>query len=442
MVNGGTSRIVVVGGGKMGLPLACMFAHRGASVAVCDKNVRIVERINEGIDPHNEPEVGSYLREAVAARRLRASTNTTEEVAQSDAVVVLVSAMLTAKKEIDWENLVSATRAVAKGLRKGMLVSYETTVPVGGCRQHLLPILESSGLKGGTDFHVVFSPERVKSQLVFARLSKTPKVVGGIDAASATAAEEFYGRWLGAPTINVGTLEAAEFVKLSAMIYRDVNIALANELAAFAETAGLDMWPILDAADTDGETHLLRPGIGVGGHCTPVYPHFLIRGATQLGLHLELVELGRSINDQQPQKQVERLARNLGGLAGRHVHILGLAFRPRVREDANSTARSLQAALIKAGAKVTIEDPLYEPAELVTKGFAPGGIRDGGVDAVILNTAHPEFQDVDFFDWRARGVKAVLDGRALWCADKIVDAGLIYLGIGIASRGNTARGAS
>ena len=438
MVNEAASRIVVVGGGKMGLPLACMFAHRGAVVAVCDKNVRVVECINDGIDPHNEPEGERYLREAVAAGRLRASTNTTEEVAQSDAVVVLVSAMLTAEKGIDWKNLASATQAIAKGLRKGTLVSYETTVPVGGCRQHLLPILESGGLKGGSDFHIVFSPERVKSQLVFARLSKTPKVVGGINAASAAAGEEFYGRWLGAPTINVGTLEAAEFVKLSGMIYRDVNIALANELARFAETAGLNVWPLLDASDTDGETHLLRPGIGVGGHCTPVYPHFLIRGATLLGLRLELIELGRNINDRQPQQQIERLAQTLGGLAGRHVHILGLAFRPRVREDAYTTARSLQTVLINSGAKVTIEDPLYEASELVARGFVPGCVKDGGVDAVVLNTAHPEFEDVDFLDWRARGVKAVLDGRALWCADDVIDAGLIYLGIGIAARAGTA----
>jgi len=419
-----------------------MFAHRGAVVVVCDKNVRVVQCINEGRDPHNEPEGERYLREAVATGRLRASTNTTEEVAQSDAVVVLVSAMLTAEKGIDWANLASATQAIAKGLRKATLVSYETTVPVGGCRQYLLPILESSGLEGGRDFHLVFSPERVKSQLVFARLSKTPKVVGGIDAASAAAGQAFYGRWLGAPTINVGTLEAAEFVKLSGMIYRDVNIALANELARFAETAGLNIWPILDASDTDGETHLLRPGIGVGGHCTPVYPHFLIRGATLLGLRLELIELGRNINDLQPQKQIERLAQSLGGLAGRHVHILGLAFRPRVREDAYTTARSLQTALMNSGAKVTIEDPLYEPSELVEKGFAPGRVEDGGVDAVVLNTAHPEFQDVNFLDWRALGVKAVLDGRALWCPDKAMDAGLIYLGIGIAPRRTTALEAS
>jgi nucleotide sugar dehydrogenase len=431
MASAAVSRIVVVGGGRMGLPLACMFAYRGASVAVCDKNPHLVERINQGIDPHDEPEGGRYLREAVAAGRLRANTNTTEEVARADAVVVLVSAMLTPEKGIDWKNLVGATQAVAKGLHKGALVSYETTVPVGGCRQYLLPILERSGLKGGQDFHLVFSPERVKSQLVFSRLSKTPKVVGGIDAVSATVGETFYSRWLGAPTINVGTLEAAEFVKLTGMIYRDVNIALANELAAFAETAGLDIWPLLDASDTDGETHLLRPGIGVGGHCTPVYPHFLIRGATALGLRLELIELGRNINEQQPRKQVERLARSLGGLVGRQVHILGLAFRPRVREDAYSTAHALQTGLLEAGARVTIEDPLYESSEIVAKGFVPGSVCDGGVDAVILNTAHSEFRDADFLAWRARGVKAVLDGRAVWSAEKVRDAGLIYLGIGI-----------
>jgi UDP-N-acetyl-D-mannosaminuronate dehydrogenase len=106
-----------------------------------------------------------------------------------------------------------------------------------------------------------------------------------------------------------------------------------------------------------------------------------------------------------------------------------------VREDAYSTARSLQEVLLNAGAKVTIEDPLYGSAELVGMGFAPGSIEGGGVDAVILNTAHPEFQDVDFASWRARGVKAVLDGRALWRADKVIDAGLDYLGIGIGVQG-------
>jgi UDP-N-acetyl-D-mannosaminuronate dehydrogenase len=120
-------RIVVVGGGKMGLPLACTFASRGAFVVVCDKDRSIVESINKGIDPHQEPEQDRYVRDGVAAGRLRASADTAAEVANADAVVVLVSAMLTGEGDIDWGNLASASAAVAKGLHKGMLVSYETT---------------------------------------------------------------------------------------------------------------------------------------------------------------------------------------------------------------------------------------------------------------------------------------------------------------------------
>lgn len=433
--------IVVVGGGKMGLPLACMFAHRGAMVTVCDLNQRIVDSINNGIDPHGEPEQDRYVREGATAGRLRASTDTTAAVTNADAVVVLVSAMLTPEKDIDWGNLVNASAAVAKGLRKGTLVTYETTLPVGGCRANLVPVLERSGLKAGIDFKVVFSPERVKSRFVFARLSDTPKVVGGYDAASAAAGEAFYARWLGAPVTNVGTLEAAEFVKLTGMIYRDANIALANELATFAEASGLDIWPILDAANTDGETFLLRPGIGVGGHCTPVYPYFLINGAARMGMRLDLAALGRRINEAQPARQIERLGLALGGLSQRRVHLLGLAFRPQVPEDAYSPAKPLQAALEAAGAIVTIEDPLYDDAALKAKGFTPGRIDGGSIDAVVLNTAHPEFQEPDFKAWQRHGVKAVVDGRAAWSEDKARSAGLIYLGVGKASAGAAPTGA-
>jgi nucleotide sugar dehydrogenase len=310
-----------------------------------------------------------------------------------------------------------------------MLVSYETTLPIGGCRSTLVPVLESSGLKAGTDFFVVFSPERVKSRLVFAKLSETPKVVGGLDNASGVAGATFYERWLGAPVINVGSLEAAELVKLSGMIYRDVNIALVNELACIAEASGLDLWPILDAANTDGETYLLRPGIGVGGHCTPVYPHFLIRGAERLGIQASLASLGRAINEAQPARHVARLATALGGLAGKRVHILGLAFRPQVREDAYSPAVPLLRELQKAGATVTIEDPLYSDEELTAKGFAPHRIGKSRIDAVILNTAHPEFNDPNFAGWAASGVTAVLDGRAAWSTEKVKAAGLRYLGV-------------
>jgi len=421
--------IVVVGGGKMGLPLACMFADRGANVVVCDKNAAIVDAINRGIDPHDEPEQDTFVRKGHDSGRLRASTDTAAAVSEANAVVVLVSAMLTPDQDIDWTNLVAASRDVAKGLRKGCLVSYETTLPIGGCRGTLVPVLEMSGLKAGSDFQVVFSPERVKSRLVFARLADTPKIVGGLDGANAKAGADFYSRWLGAPVVNVGSIEAAELVKLGGMIYRDVNIAIANELARVAERTGLDLWPVLEAANTDGETFLLRPGIGVGGHCTPVYPYFLIKGAARDGISLDLFASGRAVNEDQPRRQIQRLKDALGNLQGKRVHVLGLGFRPQVREDAYSPAKPLQQLLREAGATVTLEDPLYDNAAIRERGYVPGQVSKG-TDAVVLNTAHPEFLQPNFAEWRACGVNAVLDGRAVWDAERVLSAGLIYLCVG------------
>jgi nucleotide sugar dehydrogenase len=426
-------KIVVVGGGKMGLPLACLFADRGAQVTVCDTNPSIVQQINEGVDPHDEPEQQQYVHDGVTAGRLHASTATAAEVEQADAVIILVSALLTPDRDIDWRNLVNASADAAKGLRKGTLVSYETTIPVGSCRTTLVPILERGGLKAGRDFDVVFSPERVKSRLVFARLTDTPKIVGGITPASAAAGVAFYSRWLGAPVIDVGSLEAAEFAKLAGMAYRDLNIALANELAALGEDMGLDVWPLLRAANTDGETALLQPGIGVGGHCTPVYPYFLINGAARRGISQDLVALARKINERQPDRQIDRLEALLGSLRGRHIHILGLAFRPQVREDAFSPAIALQSRLVAAGARVTLEDPLYDQAELTAKGFTPGSVHGGDVDAVILHTAHPEFTAPNFGAWHAAGIRVVLDGRAAWSRASAEAAGLAYIGVGVGS---------
>jgi nucleotide sugar dehydrogenase len=339
--------------------------------------------------------------------------------------------LLTGDNDIDYTALDSASADVARGLRTGTLVSYETTLPVGGCREHLRPILERGGLKAGADFHLVFSPERVKSKLIFEKLGVTPKVVGGLNATSEAAGAQFYARYLATEVIEVGSLEAAEFVKLSGMIYRDVNIALANELGRFAETNGINFWPVLAAANTDSETALLRPSIGVGGHCTPVYPHFFISDAKRKQNEAHFARLARQVNDRQPAHQLARLESMLEGLAGKTVHILGLAFRPGVREEAMSPAFQLRDALNALGASVTLEDPLYSDAELTILGFVPARVLDGGIDAVVLNTAHDEFLEADFDAWRAGGVSAVLDGQNVWSSDAALSAGLTYVAVGV-----------
>jgi nucleotide sugar dehydrogenase len=422
-------KITVVGGGRMGLPLACTFGKHGAHVTVADIDAALVRALQAGKCPYDEPGLAQLIGTLHATGRLSATTDTTQAASQSDAIVVIVPAHLTDEREIDFRTLQAASAQIGKGLRRGTLVVYETTVSVGGTRRHLIPVLEQhSGLRAGTDFQVAYSPERVKANLVLERLETTPKVIGGLDAVSLERASSMYGQYLGAPVDRVGTLEAAEMTKLLGMLYRDVNIALANELAAFCELADVDFDRVRAAANRDGEAGVLLPGIGVGGHCTPVYPYFLTRESRRLGLTQRISEAAREINDHQPAHQLDRLASAWQPLSGKRVLLLGLGFRPGVKVETLSPAFTLRDELEQRGALVTLADPHYGPDELRQAGFEAGGFENA--DAIVLNTAHEEFAAPDFAAWKRAGVQAVLDGRNFWNRQAAETAGLIYLGIG------------
>ena len=426
-------RVVVVGGGKMGLPLACQFASRGADVTVCDINMKIVAAINAGMAPFEEPGLTKKLTSALAAQRIRATADTTIAVRDAEVVVIIVPALLTSERDADLAILIAASRAVAAGFKPGTLVCFETTLPLGACRKLLIPVLEESGLRAGKDIDICFSPERVKSLKVFQALERTPKIVGGFDDLASARAEAFYRQYLGAEVIRVSSIEAAEMVKLAGMIYRDLNIALANELGEWCETHGLNVFEIIKAANTDDETSMLFPGIGVGGHCTPVYPHFMIAQAERLGRPVPLVQQARQRNEEEPARNVKRLADVLGSLRGRRVHILGLAFRPGVKEQTCSPAFALRDELNSRGAIVTIEDPLYDDDELERWEFQSGRNQPKPIDALILNTGHAEFAQADFIRSRLKGVRFVLDGRNFWPDElqlMIRQMGCIYLCVG------------
>ena len=426
-------RVTVVGGGRMGLPLACVLGKHGAHVTVADVDPALVEDIGVGRCPYEEPGLGPLMTHLHASGRLAATTDTSGAVSRSDAVVVIVPAHLTAARDIDFSILDSVSADVGRGLRPGTLVVYETTVSVGGTRRRLIPVLESeSGLSAGRDFHVGYSPERVKANLVLTRLETTPKVVGGLDDASLARAAALYRDYLGAPVDQVGSLEAAEMTKLVGMLYRDVNIALANELAAFCELSGVDFERVRRSANTDGEAALLIPGIGVGGHCTPVYPYFLTRESRRLGMPQRLSEAAREVNDHQPAHQLSRVAATWGSLEGRVVHLLGLGFRPGVKVDTFSPAYALRDELLRLGARPTISDPHYSGVELKALDFEPA--TPTGAKVVVLNTAHTEYAQVPWAHWRSAGVEVVLDGRNLWNQCDVESAGLLYYGIGRSSR--------
>ena len=425
--------VTVIGVGKMGLPIAVWIASQGAIVWACDQNRAVVEAIQAGRPDVDEPGVRELLADVLVAGRLLATSDTAKAVADSDVVIVIVPAILTAENRADLRNMEAASSDIAQGLRPGTLVVYETTVPVGTTRERMIPILRESGLEPGVDFLVAYSPERVKSRLVMRHLAETPKVIGGFDDPSAAAAASFYETYLRAPVIDVGPLEAAEFVKLAGMIYRDVNIAAANQLAAYAEAVGFDAVPIFDAANTDGETELLKPGIGVGGHCTPVYPYFLLGDAAQRGVDVSLAAGAREVNDLQAGRVIARLDTAIGGLMGRRVGILGLGFRPDVKEHICSPTFLVEASLRSYGAETRIHDPLYTDAELASHSFNawhPDQLSDWAPQALVLVTGHSVFADLDLAALRQYGLSVVVDGRRFWDLDAVHALGLTYVGVG------------
>jgi nucleotide sugar dehydrogenase len=418
-------RVCVVGLGKIGLPVAVQYASKGLSVVGCDVDGDLVRRVNAGEAPW-PGETG--LAEGLAATRrdgrLEATTDAASAVRECQVVVVIVPVGLTAGRSADFAALDEAAASMAGGLSRGALVVLETTVPVGTTRNRLGPALEASGLRAGADFHLAFSPERVSVGRVLADLKAYPKVVGGIDEESTQAAAQFYLEALDAEVLTVSGAEAAEFVKLAETVYRDVNIALANELAQQADRWGIDVDEVIAAANSQPFSNIHRPGVGVGGHCIPVYPYFL--GETA---HSRLASVSREVNDAMARYGVERLAAALGTLEGKTVLILGVAYRANVKEAANSSAFALARELASRGAEVVAHDPLFGAQEIKALGLRPADpFPPPHVDALVVQAAHEEYRKLDLGAFA--GCAVLLDGRNALSPREVEAAGIHYVGIG------------
>jgi len=427
------SPVAVVGLGKIGLPLAAQFASKGLDVIGCDLLPEVVESINAGrAHIHEEAGLEDAVASAVAKGKLKATTDTPRAVANAEVVVIIVPLMVGLDRAIDYGHLDAATRAVARGLHKGSLVIYETTLPVGTTRRRLGPMLESeSGLSAGADFQLAFSPERLYAGRIFEDLRKYPKIVGGIDEPSTERALQFYRSVLDAEVLAVDNAETAEFAKLAETTYRDVNIALANQLALYASSRDVNVTQAFKAANSQPFSNIHRPSLGVGGHCIPVYPHFLLGDATNG--ELSLVRDGRATNDGMAKVGLHQLERILGGLRGRRVLVLGASYREDVKELAFSTVFPVVDLLHRAGAQVLLVDPHFTRDELqVVEAEIIDDVDAAatkGVDAVVVQAWHSEFRDLDW--GRFRGLKVVLDGRGTLDAESVRRSGASYIAIGI-----------
>ena len=409
-------KIAVIGLGKIGLPLAVQYANKGHEVVGVDVNPDLIDFVNAGLEPFpGEAHLADFLAQVVPSGKLRATADYAEAIPGVDAVVIAVPLFVDTESRPDYSIMDSAATSIGQNLTANTLVSFETTLPVGTTRNRLAPILEKeSGLTSGSDFYVVFSPERVLTGRVFEDLRRYPKIVGGLEPVGAQKAVEFYeavldfddrpdlerpnGVW------DLGTAEASELTKLAETTYRDVNIALANQFAKFAESNGIDVHGVIDAANSQPYSHIHRPGIAVGGHCIPVYPRLYLSNDPGA----EVVRVARATNAGMPAYVVSKLAESYGDLTGSKVVVLGAAYRGGVKETAFSGVFATVEALIAAGATPVVHDPMYADDELTALGFEPYHLGEP-IDAAIVQTDHVEYAFLKPTD--LPGIVNIYDGR-------------------------------
>jgi UDP-N-acetyl-D-glucosamine dehydrogenase len=382
-------KIGIVGLGYVGLPLSVSFAEAGCDVVGIDVDPGKIAALREGRS-HIEDIADSRLG-AVLAR----CTFTTRfvELHEADAILVCVPTPLTRNREPDLGPLLSASRSLAGVIRSGQTIVLESTTFPGTTRQHLVPLLEESGLRAGEDFALAFSPERVDPGRTDYTLRTTPKVVGGLTPACTEAAVAVY-----APVcdeiVRVSTPEVAELSKLLENIFRSVNIALVNEMAMLADRMGIDIWEVVDAASTKPYGFMrFEPGPGMGGHCLPVDPFYLTWKAREYDLSTEFIELAGKVNQQMPYFCLEKAERALNdagkAVRGARILVVGVSYKAGVGDMRESPALKIIKLLRDRGADVAYHDP-HVP-ELPDHGLFSAELPAAadGVDLAVIVTAHP-----------------------------------------------------
>jgi len=389
-------KIGIVGLGYVGLPLALAFAEAGHEVVGLDTDPRKVEGLNAGRS-HIEDVPDAAL--APLGERLRATGNQAD-LASCEAIVICVPTPLTGSREPDLTYLLDSATALSGVLQPEQLVVLESTTYPGTTRERLLPILEESGMKAGTDFHLAFSPERIDPGRTDFTVKTTPKLVGGFTAACAERARELYSL-ICDEVIVLSSPEAAELSKLLENIFRSVNIALVNELAQLCDRLEIDVWEVVDAAATKPFGFMrFEPGPGMGGHCLPVDPFYLAFKAREHDFYPEFIELAGKVNQTQPAFCVERIERALNDagkpVKGSRILLLGVSYKAGVGDTRESPALKIARRLTQLGGDVSYHDP-HVP-ELPELGLKSVKVEESlsSCDVTAIVTAHPEidYQDV------------------------------------------------
>lgn len=402
--------IAIVGLGYVGLPLALQFCRSGAKVVGIDIDAAKVAALKEGRS-YIKHITAESIREQMASDRLDATTDFA--VASSvDAVIICVPTPLNKNREPDISYIVETGKALAPHLRKGVLVSLESSTYPGTTDEDLRGVLESgSGLKAGVDFNLAFSPEREDPGNPQSVVASIPKVVGGLTPACLAKAQEIYGIAIHT-LVPVSSCRAAEATKLMENIFRCVNIALVNELKVVYGAMGIDIWEVIQAAKTKPFGFMaFYPGPGLGGHCIPIDPFYLTWKAREYGEATRFIELAGEINTKMPEHVVHRVGDALNAfrkpLNGSRVLVLGLAYKANVDDDRESPSYVLMELLKQHGAEVSYYDPFVPVIKMTREHPQWAGTRSiewsqeavSAFDCVLIATAHACVDYKQLADW-------------------------------------------
>ena len=382
-------QIGIVGLGYVGLPLAVAFAEAGHQVLGVDLDAAKVAALDRGESYIDD--ISPQTLEALG-ERIRASTGPAT-LADADAILVCVPTPLTPNREPDLGPLLDSARALAAVIRKDQLVVIESTTYPGTTRDDVRPLLERSGLVAGEDFALAFSPERIDPGRSDYVMRNTPKVVAGLTDACRERAVALYGEVCD-DVVEVSTLEAAELTKLLENIFRSVNIALVNELAIIADRMGIDIWEVVEAADSKPYGFMrFEPGPGMGGHCLPVDPFYLAWRARQFDVPTEFIELAGTVNQKMPFFCVEKIGRALNehekSIKGSKILLVGVSYKGGIGDMRESPAIKIARLLSERGAQLSYHDAFVP--ELPEFGLAGMALEDAlaDCDCAAIVTAHP-----------------------------------------------------
>lgn len=422
--------IAVIGLGYVGLPLAIRAASRGFPVIGFDIDTTKIRAIKDNDVSYITPEEQGSLKEATDFL----PTSDASKLDEADVFIVCVPTPVTNGYEPDLRPLESACSILVRSLRRGNLVVIESTVNPGACEEVVLPILERSGLKVERDFYLAHCPERINPGDAKWEVGSIPRVLGAAGPESLYKAKALYESIIDAEITPLSTLKEAEAVKMVENAFRDINIAFVNELAMSFDRAGIDLVNVIRGASTKPFAFMPHfPGAGVGGHCIPVDPYYLIRYGADNGFMHKFLITARSINNRMPHYTVSMLSKALRRkrrqLSRSTVALLGLAYKRDIPDMRESPAEIIKDILEKRGTIVRVYDPHVPEHSNVSS--LDEALQDA--DAALIATDHSEFRSLTPFHFMRNGVDIVIDGRNCLRKEDFVASGVHYSGIGRAS---------